>query len=266
MERLRFLHIPKTAGSTFTSILHREYSGKKSFAFSGDIVADIQKFEALSEGERESVALFTEHAPIVTGIKEADSAITITFLRDPIHRVKSFCQHVSEGKTQYLIKHFPPENFSLDRFLESGNEELSNLQTKMLINKGSCTSPSLINSMSSLEARDAALENLNNRISHFGLQECFDESLIVFSLALGWSLPVYVSENRRNVGKPVRFETRHIEKITELNAIDIEVYKLAKAKFMDVLNSSAFDEVKLKRLRLVNNPLGRSVIKMAARF
>lgn len=210
--------------------------------------------------------MFTGHAPIVTGIKEADDATTITMLRDPIDRVKSFCQHVSEGRSPYLIDNFPPQSFKLDSFLESGNKELMNLQTKMLVCRRDGTFPETIENMSALEARDIALDNLFNKISHFGLQEYFDESLIIFSLALKWKMPVYASLNRKYTSPPIRFEKRHLERIAELNAIDIEVYRFAKERFNNVLSSAAFDEVKLKRLQLVNNPIGRLVEKINRRL
>lgn len=266
MESLRFLHIPKTAGNTFTSILRRQYAGKVDFAFTGDPASDIKRFAALSEREKKNGVLFSGHAPIVTGLKEADEAITITFLRDPISRVKSFCQHVSEGKSEYLINDFPPESFSLDKFLESGNEELSNLQTKMLVNslvnsRYSATA-SLIRKMSASEARDTALDNLYNKVSHFGLQEYFDESLIVFKSALGWGMPVYTTTNRKNESRLIKFEARHLERIAELNAIDLEVYRLAKERFVGLLHSAAFDEAELKRFRFINNNLYSSAIRL----
>lgn len=266
MEPLRFLHIPKTAGSTFTGILKRQYFGKKSFGFTGNITSDIKRFEALSENDRENVVLFTGHAPIVTGIKKADIATTITFLRDPISRVKSFCQHVSEGKSPYLIDDFPPETFSIDDFLESGNGELSNLQTKMLVNHGRCATPLLFENMSaSEETKDAALDNLFNKISHFGFQEYFDESLIVFSLALNWRMPLYASRNKKNTSKLIRFEKRHLKRIAELNAVDMEVYRLAKEQFIYIVNSVAFDKAKLKRFQLINTPVS-FVIKSGERI
>ena len=253
MEPLRFLHIPKTAGSTFTGILKRQYFGRKFFGFTGNVTSDIKNFKALSENDKAKIVLFAGHAPIVTGIDSADNATTITFLRDPISRVKSFCQHVSEGKSPYLIDDFPPETFSLDDFLESGNRELSNLQTKMLLNHGSCASP-LHDNMSASEAKDTAVDNLFNKISHFGLQEYFDESLIVFSLALNWRMPLYASKNKKNSCKLIKFEKHHLLRIAELNAIDMEVYRLAKEKFIYLLNSVAFDKAKLKQFQLINTP------------
>ena len=260
MEKLRFLHVPKTAGSTFTGILSRQYSGNQHFEFQGDSLGDKKRFEAMPENDRKNVKLFTGHAPIVTGINEADNATIITILRDPIDRVKSFCQHVSEGKSSYLLKDFPPERFNLDEFLESGNEELSNVQAKMLINTGSCTSSSLIDSMPVSKAADLALNNLFGRISFYGIQEYFDESLIIFSSSLNWKLPLYVRLNKKNAFKQLKFENRHLQRIEELNPVSIEVYKRAKERFVKMMSSDVFEEAQLKRFRLVNKVLGGPVV------
>ena len=80
------------------------------------------------------------------------------FLRNPVSRVEFFSQHVSEGKSPYLKGHFLSSSFDLGVFLKSRNEELSNLQTKMLNKRASCISESLIRQMSTWEARDAVLE------------------------------------------------------------------------------------------------------------
>lgn len=198
------------------------------------------------------MVLFTGHESFMTGINRIDSATTITFIRDPISRVKSFCQHVFEGKSPYLIHDFPPEAFRLNDFLESGNGELSNLQTKMLVNYGRCAPPLLLENMSASEAKDLALENLFNKISHFGLQEYFDESLIVFLLALNWRMPLYSSKNKKNTSKLIQFEKHHIKRIAELNSTDMEVYRLAKEQFACLLDSEAFDKEKLKRFHQIN--------------
>ena len=262
MKRLRFLHIPKTAGSTFTDILSRQYSGTQHFQFLGDNISDKKRFEEMPVDDRRNVRLFTGHAPIVTGISEADTATIITILRDPIERVKSFCQHVSEGKSPYLLKDFPPERFNLDEFLESGNEELSNLQAKMLINGGHICSPKLIDSMPVAKAANLALTNLFNRVSYFGIQQYFDESLIMFSESLNWKLPLYVHLNKKRTFKRLKFEDRHLQRIEELNPVSIEVYNRAKERFVEMMNSDAFEEAKLKRFRLVNKVLGRPVYNL----
>jgi len=170
----------------------------------------------------------------VTGIQEADEALTITFLRNPVSRVISYCQHVSEGKSPHLRREFPPETFDLDAFLRSGNVELANLQTRMLIEDQSTTTDPL-GSMTPSAARDTALENLLNRVFRFGLQELFDESLLIFADALGWSLPLYAHLNKKNPRKLLEVNQHHIDQIRELNAIDLEVYARARGHFCDNL-------------------------------
>jgi len=105
----------------------------------------------------------------------------------------------------------------------------------------------------SASARDQALDTLFNRISCYGLQEFFDESLMVFSSATQLE-DFHYTLQMKNLAKPrcFHFEQRHIERITELNRVDIEVYRAAKEKFMSLLASNAFDHGKLRRFRLIN--------------
>lgn len=244
------MHIPKTAGQTLESILLRQY--KHSFRFTGNTGPDIQKFANLTPEERSRVVFFYGHSTITTGIEEADHATIITILRHPVSRVKAFCQHVREGKSPYLLEAFPPENFSLDEFLDSNNQELSNLQTKLLINKATDPTP-VFDKITASEARDLALENLYTKISHFGLQEYFDHSMILFSSALNWKYPIYKSKNLENPNKLLKFEKHHLEKIAALNKIDIEIYEHAKQQFLIKLDKVPFWKLKLRAYRFVNS-------------
>ena len=250
MDRLRFLHIPKTAGSTFTTCLDYQYSGKGLFVFKGAIVYDIERYNALPEQERQNIVLFAGHAPMFTGVEEIDKAKTITFLRNPVSRVKSFLQHIYEGKSPEYLKDGP---FDLDKFLESGAEDLFNLQTKMLINKGRFASSLLIDSMPKTDARDLALNNLFNLIAEFGLQEYFDESLVLFARALNWSTPFYTSVNQKDAHRLLEFKQHHLDRIAELNSIDIEIFNAAKAKFLTKLEDPQFDRAKLEKLKRANS-------------
>ena len=77
--------------------------------------------------------------------------------------------------------------------------------------------------------------------------------MIIFSSALNWKLPIYRSKNLENPNKLIKFEKHHLERIAELNKIDIEVYQQAKQQFLEVLNKVPFWKVKLKAYRLVNH-------------
>ncbi|MFK8011368.1 MAG: sulfotransferase family 2 domain-containing protein [Marinicellaceae bacterium] len=248
MNKLRFLHIPKTAGTTFSNILIDQYGKDKYFQFTGDIDNDLERFDSLPKGVQANTVLFTGHAPVFTGHDYVDTIDLVTFLRDPVERVKSFCQHVSEGKSKYLVKLFPPENFNLQRLLNSQILELRNLQTKMLTNKGRCA---LRIQMRPQEAIDKAFLHLTEKTT-FGLVEYFDESLILFQKKYKWELPTYYSKNRKNTDKLIEFKPHHIDRIKQLNALDIELYEKAKSYFMKQLQSDDFDNDKLAKLQKSN--------------
>lgn len=263
IKRLRFLHIQKTAGLTFNQILLRQYRRKKVYYFSGPSPVSIQKYLDLPEPEKQKIFLILGHLPLTTGVEDLDQATILTFLRHPIRRVKSLCQHVYEGKSKYLLKDFPPESFNLDRFLDSGDHQLYNHQTKILINPVSAVSDDLINSMSKAEARDLALDKLFNGVARFGIQEKFDESLILFSQFLNWSMPFYYSVNVKDSRLLIEFKQRHLDRIAELNSIDLEVYSAAKKRFQEITASSDYNAARLKRFKALK-PWGARLLKTRA--
>ncbi len=221
--------------------------------FSGDNAQDIKRFRELSPDEQKAIVLFTGHAPILTGIPEADDIAIITILREPVSRVKSFCQHVSEGKSPHLLASYPPESFSLDEFLNSENNEISNLQARMLVDYERHRAKPLLKDSSTEELKNGALENLFEKTRCFGIQEYFDESLILFADTLGWSMPFYEYQNRKDINRLLKFEDRHIERIQELNVVDIAVYQAAKERFLDKIES---DDYSTRRLAIFKRMKG----------
>jgi hypothetical protein len=121
-----------------------------------------------------------------------------------------------------LRDEFPPDRFDLDRFLESGKHELSDPQTKMLINRGDTRCWGSLTTSQSATAVDTALDTLFNRLSVYGIQEYFDQSLLLICTHFGWKTPLYRPQNERK-GNGLIFEERHLARIAELNALDIAV-------------------------------------------
>jgi Galactose-3-O-sulfotransferase len=134
---------------------------------------------------------------------------------------------VGEGKPTSAPRE-QSEHFDIDRFLDSGNPELSNLQTKMLLGRGSyhidLRDPDLI--------VEKATEVLETKLLCFGLTECFEESLMLFRKSLGWeNWPVYTKLNTKNEAHLIVFSERHLCQIRELNELDMRVYDVATELF-----------------------------------
>jgi hypothetical protein len=232
MGKIRFLHIPKTAGSSFTQCLKRIYGrGRNFFGFTGKINEDLQRYAGLTS--KSDIRLFAGHAFRTVGIKEIDRLPTITILREPISRVKSFCQHVHEGKSPHLLRDFPPEGFYLEDFLSSGNEELDNLQVRILTGyRGEITR------QNGPQWVAKALEVLKNDITCYGIMENFDFSLMLFRLIFNWPWPTYRIKNRKRRSKRIDFKDEHLERIKELNFADIELYNVASGIFYEKINEN----------------------------
>lgn len=232
IRKVRFLHIPKTAGSTFDDCLFllylRPYLLRRQFVFSGDIEADQCRFASLPAAARSRIAVCTGHAPRVTGCREIDAMPTVTLLRHPVERVKSFCQHVSEGKSPQIYSPARHGPFDLDQLLASGRIQLNNFQSRMVLGDRGYSLPA--GDATTLAMQAIAL--LDSRFSCFGVTEEMDRSLLLFRRVLGWEKwPLYRSRNRRDARALIRFEPRHIASIESLNDIDLPFYRLAREAF-----------------------------------
>lgn len=229
---IRLLHLPKTAGTTVASGLLRVCGRKNRFVFSSDPAESRQRFDAFPENERRAIRAFIGHSLFHTGIAEADNADIVTYLREPVSRVKSFITHVAEGRSQHLAKDRKPiEGFEIDAFLASGNLELENLQTKALINLDHIESKSGIESLGEEVALDLAKKNLFEGVKAFGLQDRFDEGWVAIWTALGIKPPLYATMNQKRGTIKLEFTPAQIERIRELNHLDIQLYEAAQIEF-----------------------------------
>jgi len=232
MNDLRFLHIPKTAGSTFAVILIDQYGLRSHFNFIGQIEKDRQRWNELPGAKQQAKKLFLCHSPMVTGIDKVDRARIITFLRDPVSRVQSFCQHVYEGKSPYLKTRFTPFSFTANDLLHSGEQELDNMQVNVLAGTAGGGSRDLQSIPSGGELLDLAWKALTEQVFCYGLLEQFDRTILLFKKSLGWTKnPYYVRVNKKSTARQLEFSTHDLEKIKELNLLDIALYERARSLF-----------------------------------
>ena len=249
MKKVRFLHVPKTAGSSFTRCLSRIYGARylkaNWFTFRGEnFQEDLERYHQLDPARRAALVMVTGHAPLVTGIEEIDALPTVTFLRDPVERTKSLCQHVSEGKSP---RFYSAKDFDLDAFLDHLPASV-NSQTRHLLGVRGLELPDLDPAAVAAQALDV----LEHRLAAYGITEFFEESLLVFRKALGWKAwPVYISLNRKSTRRRLTFNERQIARIRAMNEIDILVYDAARARFEEHLREdAAFLRAEMRRFRV----------------
>ena len=222
-ETLIFLHVPKTAGTTFNRILEAEYNPLRIHTLSPQrIIADIERFKRLPDSRKRRLEVLKGHMHF--GLHEylPNPATYITFLREPVDRAVSAFFFIREHRQHPL--HRQVEGMSIEDFIRATPSQ-QNVQTKLvggLTPDEECTS----------EILQRAMHNLRTSFSVVGLTERFDESLATMSQRFCWKLKSY----RRYRVTSARPGTRElpgpvVESIRRSNAFDMELYELALRLF-----------------------------------
>lgn len=267
LERMiRFLHVPKTAGTSVNVFLDRFYPPSSMWVFRNNLPLEenLERFHAMDPGRRRSLRLIRGHAPLVTGEPLVDAARTFTLLREPVQRVKSFCCHVAEGKSEDLLQAFPPGTFAVRRFLDSSYPQLQDLQTKMLL--GDEVYEDLSRKQSEAQFR-TAIAAAFDRLELVGVQERYEETLIVATLIFGW--PPINPRKRLNVregGNSVEFTGEHIGKIAMMNRWDALAHRMAGEHFAETYRRYAVRATVLKLRLSARRTLAAVKARLAGRM
>lgn len=254
---LIFLHIPKTAGSTFVSVLEREYGHASVLdlydSTSGDEVA------ALTPEEMGRTRVVVGHFYFGVHERLPGPCHYVTFLRDPVERVVSHYRFVQRHPEHYL--HEAASTLNLAEYVRScGTAEPNNDQTRLLAGRelASCdggSSPAML---------PVAKRNLD-RHAAVGLTEAFDASLLLMRRTFGWSRPFYVSRNIGDRHEEVNRDTREV--ILSHNELDTELNRYGRERFENEIRSQreAFAR-ELRVFRRLNRVYGKtSTLAAAAR-
>lgn len=233
---LLYMHIPKTAGSTFSQILSKQYqSGVRPCYFeeSLEILNEFKKDDADTIKCVYGHFLFGLHTHI------SRSAIYITLLRDPVERVISlfyFWRSYNNSQQEKLNSMSLKDFICSDDFIENANNQTCYLA-------GGTYDLQL------------AKENMLNHFTMVGLTERFDESLFLFQKALGWQpIDHYVSHNMTpNRPRKDQISSDVINLILCKNQLDFQLYEFAKELFEERIRS--LDSKTQNELRLFLNKL-----------
>jgi hypothetical protein len=226
-----FLHIGKTGGTTLRRVLRRQYPESEMMVVRArarpreETLAD---FAELPEAERARPRLILGHT--VFGLHELvpRPSTYITLLRRPVSLVLS--QYGFVRRTPGHRHHQAAQGMGFEEYLASGlAQEMNNSQTRALA--GAVDVPYGENPPELLEL---AKRNVEEHFRVVGLTERFDESLVLFGLAFGWSRLSYVRANvasKRVVPSPAG-----LAEIERLNALDLELYDWAERRLQATID------------------------------
>lgn len=160
----------------------------------------------------------------------------VTLLRHPIARVVSGYQFLCQRPEHPL--HATVRALSLGEFLRSGlTRQISNGQTRML--SGACRpgEPGLASWRPMTEADlDQAQENLERHFCVVGLQERFEESVLLMAREFGWRRRRF---SRKNVTFRITETTAEDRALIEsLNPLDLRLYDWARRRFEETVQSA----------------------------
>jgi len=195
-ELLIFVHIPKTAGTTFAAILERNFRPSRIVSVYPNFGISEAELRALPDESRRAMECVKGHFDY--GIHRAlrRPFRYVTFLRHPVEQLRSRYNHMRSSRS-HPLHHLARQGISLEEFVRVSPD---NYQTRTLAG----IEPRPGQGYPVLTERD--LEQVKANVEeHFGLvgiAERFDPSLILARRSLGLERILYVSRNvRRHPGQ-----------------------------------------------------------------
>lgn len=238
-----FMHIPKTGGTTLHNVLSRFY--KRDLTLHVKTVHTELREIAFEKAELKAPFLIKGHLGL-NEVIDIPGSFIFTFLRPPIPRVISHYYFLKETPS---VKHYEylnlPDTTIESFYAQKEKRDIDNCLVRYI--SGCHIDFGKIGEKEYL----LALENLKNKIDFFGLQEYYDESMVMLGNKLGWPLPIYRKKNLTKKKEVVSAAT--MEFLKDANKWDVLLFDKAKEMFVERMNKMSAEEKRsLRRLRFWN--------------
>jgi hypothetical protein len=240
---LIFLHIPRTAGTTLTRILTRQF--KKSEVFSAIPAHDAsasRQFAALpDEVRRRTRLLLVGHEEFRADADLPTPATYVSLVRDPVQRVISTYRFLHDHPRDPLYESVVGGGMSLVEFVESGlATTLNDWQARAIAGEPPSVEPC------PPDVLDRAIGNIENRFALVGVSEQFPETVVALGRIFDWHRLHYSPLNVSQA--PLRVSQKDERLIRELNAVDCSLYDFAVSRLRRQLAAYPSTDQDLRRL------------------
>ncbi|MEO0988371.1 MAG: sulfotransferase family 2 domain-containing protein [Cyanobacteria bacterium J06639_14] len=246
-HRLFFIHIPKTAGTTFNAFLEQQYDLgaiiPPGFFGKHEVYVRPEDIEAHRD-QLKQFALLRGHFGYKIYQAMAPEFITLTVLRHPLERVVSLYNDW-RTKSEENLENAPElekslamlaQHLSLPDFLQASHAQLPhwfhNGQARLLAQDFSCE-------LEDAELQRLALEHLD-AIDYVGITEAFDLFLWVLCERFGWYRPVQLQalNKARHSLRVEDLDEAARAIVAEKNAVDWALYHRAQKRALTTANQA----------------------------
>lgn len=260
-NNILFLHLPKNGGATLNALLNRIFSGESVYQIQlkNNHALTTQDFIDMPLEARKKIKVLKGH--MAYGLHEhlVGPSDYITFLRKPEKRIRSFYNFIQERPNHRLYDEVVKKQMSFKDFvLQMDVPDLHNAQIRYISGLHDADEATML---------QTAMNNIENHFSFVGLQERYDESLILLKQLYGWGIPYYTFVNKgKNSISHADLDAETKLLIAQKNAGDSKLYKIIEDKFLNDLETSKHLNQEVLKLKYANelakNRFGRKLLKI----
>ena len=235
--QLFFLHIHKTAGTSFINLLDQSYTVDEVCPSNWPYR---QRLHEVTQDELRQARFVRGHFSYDGVMNQSiQKPFTLIFLRDPVMRFVSHYEHLkrSEGDPPGIherIAHLSLEKFLLEPELFSA---IANMGARLLCG----FEPDQYVAPPHLAVAKERLASFD----FIGLTEEFEKSIIMFSHVFNLPGIRYLHHENVSPNKSARsqIESRTLDRIVEINQIDIELYEFGRQLFYKQVQNTQKSEL-----------------------
>ncbi len=234
-KKFFFIHIPKTAGTSFKRMLESVFQENKIIPSKSDVIKFNGLYPQLKQLTDFEANRFTNadiligHYPMIAGRLLGENIEYLTFLRNPVDRAVSNIFHMKRNDPRYT-------DYTPEQIYNTGHWSYQNLQVRYLCDRTDGISMRFTASHKLAKpAVKLAIENLNN-IQFVGITEHFNASIQLLEKLYGWKLGKSLQLNTS--GKKYQVSNALLEKIKRDNALEFELYEAAVIYFKKLLKQN----------------------------